>query len=137
MIRRRLYTALYLFGIFVFPIVFQPLHIIQHHGHGHEYSEHVHEIDQNSGHTHHHETDCSHESVLPLVSLQSQDHSHDPCLICDYEFPVQDMPVSWEPVFTTYQFNEIQAVDLVLSDLQRVYSQINPRAPPRPSQELS
>jgi hypothetical protein len=137
MIKKRLYTALYLLGIFAFPIIIQPWHIIQHHGHDYECSVFIKEIDKSYEHAHHHESDCCHASELPLVSIKKHDHSHDPCYICDYKFPVKDVPVSWEPGFTIYHFTELQSVDIVISDLQPFYSLTNPRAPPRSSLELS
>lgn len=125
--KRRIYTVFFLVGIFLFPLIFQPWHIVQHHGHDHECS----------AHAHHHNTDCSHESALSLISTQDQDQPHDPCYICDYKFPVEDLPTPGEPVFTPYQFQEIQSVNLVLSDLKCDHSLVNPRAPPCSSPERS
>jgi len=127
MTKLRINTTLFLLGIFMFPVIFQPWHIFQHHGHDQECSVHA----------HHHDPNCDHEPVLPLVSIQSHDHSHDPCYICDYKFPVKDLPTLCALEFTTHQFKELQSVNLVISDLQRVYSLIKPRAPPCSSPELS
>ena len=137
MIKRRLYTALYLFGIFVFPLIFQPWHIIQHHGHVNECSGQIRGTDHLSAYAHHHDSDCCQISVMPLVSIKNTDHSHDPCYICDYKFPVKDLPTPIQPGFISRQFKELQSVPLVVPDLQRVCSLINPRAPPCSTPGLS
>jgi hypothetical protein len=137
MIKRRLYTVLWLLGIFVFPIIFQPWHIIQHHGHEHGSSVYIHETAQYHGHAHHHDTDCSHASVLSFESIKTQDHSHDPCYICDYKFPVKDLPTPIQPGFISHQFKELPSGNLVYPDLLRVFSLTNPRAPPCATRDLS
>jgi hypothetical protein len=137
MTKQRIITALYLLGIFVFPLIFQPWHIIQHHGDDYECSVHIHKIDQSYGHAHHHDSGCSHEKMLPLISLQNPDHSHDPCYICDYKFPIKDLPAPFQPGFIVLKFQGLHSVNLVISDLQRAYSLINPRAPPCSNQGLS
>lgn len=134
---KRLYTALYLLGLFVFPLIVQPWHIIQHHGHDFDCSGHIHAIEQSYVHSQLHDQDCCHDSMLPLVSISNQDHSHDPCYICDYKFLVKDLPTPIEPGFVLYKFQGLHPANLIFSDLQRVYSQINSRAPPCSSPELS
>jgi hypothetical protein len=137
MIKRRLYTALYLLGIFVYPIIFQPWHIIQHHGHiiqqhdhDHGCSGHSHEADKSYEHAHHHDPKYPDASVLHFVNIKTHDHSHDPCYICDFKFPVNNLPSSNEPGFISHQHKETLAVNLVFSELQEVYFLINSRAPP-------
>jgi hypothetical protein len=90
----------------------------------------MHETEQNHGLAHHHDSDCSNASVLPFASIKTHDHSYDPCYICDYKFPVNDLPAPFQPGFILYKFQGLHSVDLVISDLQRAYSLINPRAPP-------
>lgn len=135
MVKRRLYTVLYLLVIFVYPVIVQPWHIIQHHGH--EDSWHIDETDHSYGLVHHLDSNCSYDSVLPPGSLINQDHSNDPCYICEYNFPVQDLPINSEPGFVAHQFKELQSVNLFISDEQEVYSLVNPRAPPSSSSKFS
>lgn len=133
----RIHTALFLIGIFVFPLIFQPWHIVQHHGHGEECSGHIHGADLTYEHSHHHDSGCSHTSMQPVITIQSTDHSHDPCYICDYKFPVNDLASAIELGFILYQVNDLHSGNRLCSALQEIYSLINPRAPPCSSLELS
>lgn len=64
--------------IFVYPIFTQSIHLIWHQAYHHG----------------HHCTECKHsehtESVRFLASLVSKSEKH--CVICEYEFPINDLP---------------------------------------------
>jgi hypothetical protein len=56
--------------------------------------------------------------------------NNDRCYICDFKFPVNDLPAVFEVEFISHQFNELQSIIFVSPDLTWEYSRVNPRAPP-------
>ena len=69
--------ALSLLLIFVFPIIYQPLHVVWHHSHGAEC--------------------CGSYGTCQLGDLQKREGAYfeetiDHCPICSYEFSINDIP---------------------------------------------
>jgi hypothetical protein len=73
------HIALLVFGIFIFPILFQPVHIIWHHSHETPVctSCHVSDIGKQC-------TDQKDENSI--------DNQEKQCLVCSYEFSITELP---------------------------------------------
>jgi hypothetical protein len=70
------HIAFILTGIFVFPLMFQPIHIVWHHS-----TDHVTPGDESC---------CLHQNFAGDIPGESQPNDH--CLICEYEFAVTSLP---------------------------------------------
>jgi hypothetical protein len=86
------------------------------HHHVHDHSPYVCE----SNHCH------GEEKAAFIISIPN--HAH--CYICDFKFPVNDLPTVCEVGFVSNHFNELQPILLISPDLTWGYSRVNPRAPP-------
>ncbi|MBN1820667.1 MAG: hypothetical protein JXR31_15380 [Prolixibacteraceae bacterium] len=117
----RLYKhiALYLLGIFIFPVIFQSVHIIVHQSHRCHGTCYLHKHEENS---------C-------LLPGQNADKSvfevkKDKCPICSYEFSTNT--ISEVTIFKTYipsateYFNKGKVVRIK----QPLFHKKSPRAPP-------
>ncbi len=82
MIKSKTYKALFLFGIFIFPLIFQTAHRIKHHNQA---------LQSCCEHTYCHETLVSTVNILGII-IKEDDH----CLICAYDFFIKS--------FTGYLF---------------------------------
>jgi hypothetical protein len=112
----RRHIAVYLAGIFIFPVLFQPWHIIHHHGH--------------ECPDHHEKGDPCHTKPVPGFTILNQIPGHDHCYVCDFKFPVNDLPNSFNIYTVPHIYQEVQS-GLPLSHLpESEQSEFNPRAPP-------
>jgi len=109
------YIAIVFLGIFVFPMVYQPYHIVVHH------SEEI---------LCHHT--CCHTETEQSSDVQFKIFSEndEPCPICNYHFPIKNLP-------KVFHFTSSLAVfEGFINPLQqiRIYQQLVsikiPRAPP-------
>nr|WP_321357304.1 hypothetical protein [uncultured Draconibacterium sp.] len=111
----KIHIAFLLLGIFVFPIAYQPYHIVRHHSE---------------------KTDCHHPSCHLKYEkpdglvLDINTDGYESCPICDYHFPVNDLP---RPLFYTPVIPIVQN-SLVEIEIKRACKQVisskTPRAPP-------
>lgn len=112
-------------GIFLFPVLYQPVHIIQHHSHEHN--------DHSCEHKHDHEGhSCEHHhKKSEYISGETQfSQSYSDCLVCEYTFVVQDIPVQNDLVNAPVHHIELELFPTTSSDRILSFSQVNPRAPP-------
>jgi hypothetical protein len=110
------HIALLLLGIFTFPIVFQPFHLLQH---------------QSTGACFEHlccQTEAAVKVTLPGIHFESQDKEE--CPVCEYDFAVKDLPGS--SLFRTFTPVTHRSLKKPVNDLAfpQVYSTKTPRAPP-------
>jgi hypothetical protein len=105
-----------LFGIFSFPLIYQPFHVVVHHGHSH----------------------CAHCTIICSEShsdfgfavFADTDEKEEPCPICNYHFPINEIPAE----FLSLQ-NIVIKTGQVFSVTLKGYSNnhfsnLKPRAPP-------
>jgi len=108
--------AFFLFSIFSFPLIYQPFHAVVHHSHS--------TCSQCS-------VSCSQPDDDSLtVKLKKINDREEPCPICNYHFPLNEIPAG----VVSIRNIEIET-GLIICDLQRVYfwnpdSNIKSRAPP-------
>jgi hypothetical protein len=112
------HIALCLMGLFIFPIVFQPLHVLLLHSPSHE---------------HHH--CCAHKHCQAHAKPQHHNDvklslADDNCPICNYHFATKDVSNpsvarAAIPVFT-YDYNEFATQQIY----NQTFSNKSPRAPP-------
>ncbi len=116
MTKRRANIAVLLCGIFLFPIIFQSVHIVWHHSHGFK-CEH-----------HHCQQIAPHEDFHSYFENISDEVSK--CPICDYQFPVNNLPeVSF--LGTLLPLHTCIYIELnQQSQYKQVFSDKTPRAPP-------
>ncbi|MCU4176155.1 hypothetical protein [Carboxylicivirga sp. N1Y90] len=112
------YIAIVLFGIFVFPIVFQPVHVVLHHAQ-----------DLHDCHTCCHSTFDKDESANSdeIVPASAQEEA---CPICDYHFPLNLIAKAF-----IYQSNKMVDEKIVIGlNIRLPFLQLlsvkTPRAPP-------
>jgi hypothetical protein len=103
--------------IFLFPVLYQPVHIIQHHS--------PERSDHSCDHHHHHHHKETADDAIRITQTEND------CLICEYEFVIKDLPGSYELVNAPIQYYEVKTAPAVSSEEGRFFSQINPRAPPQ------
>jgi len=110
------YIVFLLFGIFFFPILFQSIHIVWHHSHGHDGKHHVfnHETSDKGFH----------------ANRENISEEEETCPICEYQFSINDLPAisifSLEiPVYPCI-YNKI----ITRQQYKQVFSDKTPRAPP-------
>ncbi len=110
------HIAIVLVGIFIFPVVFQPVHVIWH---------------QSPGSCIEHQcckVEATESTSLPGMKFESQDDEH--CPICEYQFPVKDLPEAFlfRP-FTPLIHCSLEALVIDLA-FPQPKSTKTPRAPP-------
>jgi hypothetical protein len=108
--------ALFLFGIFSFPLIYQPFHVVVHHGHSH----------------------CTHCTVTCFEShsdfgfaiFDVIEEKEEPCPICNYHFPLNEIPAE----FLSLQKIAIETGQVFSVPLKgyskNIFSNLIPRAPP-------
>lgn len=118
--KSRIHIALLLVMVFVFPIVIQPWHVMNHHS---EYFF--------SDEAEHHHHCCAHEIHFENESLPQQlDQSVENCPVCEYEFATFSLPQNnWiakgEPLCSESKFFSIVQAQNSFSGTNRLL-----RAPP-------
>lgn len=116
MIRLSKHIAFLLFGVFIFPILFQSVHIVRHHSH-----------DIKCEHEHCHQT-IADKGFHSNVEINSEKEKS--CLICEFEFSINDLPeiAFFSPAINVIDFNyaEIATQEARI----QVLSEKSPRAPP-------
>lgn len=77
----RKHIALWLVGIFSFPIFFQPVHPVSHHLHGYT-------------HAAHHCSLCTPERPTPVSCAFDEEDAdgEGACPICEYQFSINELP---------------------------------------------
>jgi hypothetical protein len=112
----RKHIAVFLLGIFCFPIIFQSVHIVWHHSHGYKQEYKI--CDKGT----------SEKTSYSFAKNISQKENI--CPICEYQFSINDLPKN--SVFRTI----IPEIACLLNEIavQQQYNQIfsdkTPRAPP-------
>jgi len=110
------HIAILLMGIFTFPIIFQPVHILWHHYHGYQGIRHS----------------FSDESSENNIVIYSETHSHQEvfCPVCEFKFSINSIP-------KVFVFKSIVPVILLLYKVfitkeyyRQVFTNKSPRAPP-------
>lgn len=115
MVEKRRHIALVLLGVFIFPIAYQPYHTVRHHS--------------KDLHCHH---NCSHAKQEKPAGLHLDVFSakKEHCSICEYHFPVNDLPKLF---FFTSATSILKSSNYELK-IKRAYQQVvstkTPRAPP-------
>lgn len=108
--------AICLVGILFYPFLFQPLHVIHHHGHAHE------------GH------DCEHEHAhaagSPDAGLCITEFSDNHCYICEFDLPANELPVKSQLGFVPHRYTEISPASSYSLMAESGYERTQPRAPP-------
>jgi hypothetical protein len=108
--------ALFLFGIFSFPLIYQPFHVVVHHSHSH----------------------CTHCSVNYSIlnanwgyqALDTAKVNEEPCPICNYHFPLNEIPAEYS-LLQKIVFETGQIYPVPLNGYSKnIYSNLIPRAPP-------
>ena len=116
MIRLNKNIAIFLLGIFIFPITFQAFHIIWHHSHDYH------------GHHKLYQVEVTKKPFQTDIRAASQKKKH--CPICNYEFSINDLP----KVFIFRSINLVIESSLNKLELQLPFQQAIsikvPRAPP-------
>lgn len=105
--------AFFLFGIFNFPMIYQPFHVVVHHGHTHDL------------------VSCSeHHSDYGFQVFDIIEDIETFCPICNYHFPLNEIPA---------EFLSLHKVDIETGQVFSVplkgysnntWSDLIPRAPP-------
>ena len=110
-------------GIFLFPVLYQPVHILRHHGH--EHSDHAHNQE--------HHLDCEHDHHhAPTTSDGTHiSAAQEDCLVCEYEFVFKDLPGPTVLVNAPARYFEANIVPAISYVQTPSFSQVNPRAPPQ------
>lgn len=112
------HIAVLLFGIFFFPLAYQPLHVFLHHAQ----KTHCH---HNCCHSKLEKKFCSHG---PSINTTSE--KEEACPICDYHFPINILPkVFIYPYKKAVIESEIVQLKIRLP-FQQIISIKTPRAPP-------
>jgi len=110
------YMAACLLGILAYPFLFQPWHVVHHHGD--VQAEHSCE----AGHRH--------LPSMPVGGLAVAEFSDDQCYICDFEIPANDLPVELELAGVPYTYTSFSPAIDSFEYTAEGYSLSNPRAPP-------
>lgn len=109
--KRNRFYAFLLQWVFLFPIIVQSWHPAFHH---------------HSCESHHHTAACCENEGTRIINA----HEHEDCLICEYQFPVNDLPASFELESDFIVFEEFSKKN----DQQHIpdfhYLLNSPRAPP-------
>ncbi len=108
--------AVFLCWIFIFPIVFQSLHIVVHHFN----------LDFHNSETCNH--DASQQAFLHQYTIKTQRDKL--CAICNYQFSVNDLPNILFFRSAVPRIKNIFNVIEVRLPFQILFSQKSPRAPP-------
>ncbi|WP_319503490.1 hypothetical protein [uncultured Draconibacterium sp.] len=111
----KVHITLLLLGIFVFPIAYQPYHIVRHHSQKAE--------------CHHECCHIKHEEAHD-VTFNSYSGEDERCPICDYHFPVNDLPrlLFFTPA-TPHVLNSVVEIEIKRACKHAISTKI-PRAPP-------
>jgi len=117
LIKLRKHIAFLLFGIFLFPIIFQTIHIVEHHSHAHK-SDHNHSLKTVTNSYSHSEG----ENLFQKEKI---------CPICEYQFSINDLPSitlfnAAAPVLLLSAYNAVATEQ----HYRHVFSEKTPRAPP-------
>ncbi len=116
MIKLRKHIAFLIFEIFLFPILFQSLHIIRHHSPDYK---------------------CEHNNCFQKIANtyfnsngQNLSENEKTCLIREYQFSINDLPkISFfYAVISVFTYAYIEAT--IEQYYKQVFSDITPRAPP-------
>ncbi len=109
------HIVVFLLGIFVFPIIFQSIHIVWHHTHAVLHNENVSIIEN-----------CNiHNNEIVLIS-DNIEH----CAICEYEFSVNNVPNGFYFDTVLLFIKDLVNQNIVNKALQQIFSFKTPRAPP-------
>ena len=101
-------------GLFLFPILYQPVHILRHHSH--ERPDHVCE---------HHHHPAGKAADLTQIAQKYSD-----CLICEYEFVIKDLPLPYVLVYAPIRHYQVTPVPVISWYQSLSFSQIHSRGPP-------
>ncbi|MGE0018171.1 MAG: hypothetical protein AB7S72_00770 [Draconibacterium sp.] len=108
--------AFLLFGIFSFPLIYQPFHVVVHHGH----------------------TSCANctitcsepHSDFGFAVFDVTEEKEEPCPICNYHFPLNEIPAEFLSLHTVIiQTGQVFYVPLK-GYSKNIFSNLIPRAPP-------
>jgi len=113
------HIAVLAIGFFLFPIVYQPIHQVHHHG--------LDQIEHNCEHHHGYQHQHHHDKAAESAHIY---HSPEHCPICEFEFVIQDLPCSSELVLATIQYCEYKTFTSKGEVHRSAYSLKSPRAPP-------
>lgn len=112
------YISIGLIGIFLFPIMYQSVHVIQHHEN---------KINECSG-----TCSCSHEKADTDtdVLFKSLSENVENCPVCEYEFAVNDIPQSLIYEILSPLTNGQYLINYIDLKTQRGFTHKSPRGPP-------
>jgi hypothetical protein len=108
--------ALFLFGIFSFPLIYQPFHVVVHHGHSHC--------------THCTVTCSESHSDFGFAIFDVTEEKEEPCPICNYHFPLNEIPAQVLSLqHIVIETGQVFSVPLK-GYSKNIFSNLIPRAPP-------
>lgn len=108
------HIALFVLGIFTFPIVFQPLHVVWHQSHNQHGAE-IYEVFVDISHGH------------KLSVLNNINHH---CLVCEYEIVINSLPQeNYFHIIIPFVLNSNYILS-VFQPVYQLYSSKTPRSPP-------
>jgi hypothetical protein len=113
LIKFRKHIAIVLLGFFIFPVAFQSVHIVRHHGHDHDVCYHV-----------------SNNHINHSAASISEAEKVNKCPICEYKFAINKLPT-----VSVYEAN-IPIIKLAFNETiighpyPEVFESKSPRAPP-------
>lgn len=99
MFKFKKYIAFFLFLVFTFPVIYQQVHIMQHHA----------IINCHTDCDNHYNTHNNIEPVNPKTISFSVSNENKTCAICEYQFTINQMPVVYQfsksnNYFSKYRF---------------------------------
>ncbi|QGY43978.1 hypothetical protein GM418_10010 [Maribellus comscasis] len=109
MYKEEKYIAISFLLVFLLPGVYQPFHVIEHHGHKHHCSHGI----------------CSLEEPGHPV-FQKDEH----CFVCDFEFTLSDLPREFNNLFCEYFLRDVRPLRVQDIFSFEVILSTSPRAPP-------
>lgn len=126
MIKKNIHIAAFSLGLFLFPIVYQPIHSTRHHSYN--YSLHDHTGCKHSCSSHSHNTKVTYkEKVTGLYTItEKADH----CPICEYQLSINNLLVISTFEYLVRKLNISYNEIVITQFIPSVASKDPPRAPP-------
>lgn len=111
------HIALLLFGIFIFPVLFQPMHVLWHKS--------IAEFSCSSCHFHYHlagQAETDEESAIESCNQH--------CLLCDYEFSITSIPEHFVFECNIEKADKQSIISYLVQPQKPFAGNTSPRAPP-------
>lgn len=115
------HIAIILLGVFLFPTLFQAVHVLSHHSANDSNS-----VSEFVCCGHNPLSDCSRQDGFKAPDEEKNRH----CPICEYEFPVKSLPLKIKPGGNEFNLISNVVVAQCLHDEPGIPNSKQPRAPP-------